>query len=1096
MTTSRWKPAWLSTARPRTTRIVLATALAAVALPAGASLSAAMGAEAAAEADVEPRVLTELTGDDTTTFWVYLKDQADLDDAARITDRARQGEVVRDELQETAEASQADLIDVLDEAGADYQSFWIANAVEVTGDADLLDRITSLPEVAQVTADRTYTLPEPTPAGEIAATGDVEWGIDRIGAPKVWDEFGATGEGIVVGSIDSGVQYNHPALVKQYRGNNGDGTFNHDYSWWDPGVSCGIINTVPCDNVGHGTHTTGTMVGDDGAENHIGVAPGAKWIAAKGCSGSTCNQSMLLSSGQFMLAPTARGGRNPRPDLRPDVVNNSWGSAAAGEDPWFKQTVDAWVAAGIFPVFSNGNEGPTCGSDGNPGNMEASYGVGAFDADGNIAPFSSRGPSQWDDDLIKPDVSAPGVAIRSAYPGSKYAVGSGTSMAAPHVAGSIALLWSAAPAVRRDIDLTRRLLDETAIDVEDLSCGGTAGDNNVWGQGRLDTYAAAAAAPRGETGTVSGTVTDADTGAPVANATVSVKSESGPVGLPATTDAEGRFSALVSTGSYTVTASATAYVTGSGSAAISTDETTTVDLALEAPTGKAMLLSDDALDFGSVPIGTTAEAKTITLSNTGGVPVTVFDVTDHANGFVHEGGTCSEVPFQLARLETCTLEITFRPTEQGAAQASFAVASSADPDQRVSLEGAGTPIPARVGSQQTASLQKYLQSAVIDPAGRFAYFGTANQSEPLPGVIVKYDLKTFKRVGTLGVGVAQKMLQTAVMDPQGKYAYFGIATSPARVVRIDLDTFKLDKILLLAPDEHNLRSSVIDPAGRYAYFGTGTNPGKVIKVDLTTFTRVGAATLAGEHLTTGVIDPDGRFGYFGTLNYPQGRVIKVALDTMEEVGSITLGAGERYLRSSVMDPAGRYAYFGSGEASAGKLVRIDLAEFKRDTAIDVAVGLTSGVIDPAGRFATFGTLAGQVFNIDLDTFEKAGSTTLDKGEDGLVAAALDPKGEYVYFGTRTGPGKVVKVRVGAAYRLSTEVHETRTGFAVDLAWHGATAAQVDVVRDGAVVATVPNTGRYTDETVDRSSPSPEYRLCDTGTDRCSNTVTVDLVPAG
>ncbi|GGU09023.1 hypothetical protein GCM10007979_03630 [Nocardioides albus] len=1077
--------------------MVLAAALAAVALPAGATLSAASAADAEAGPEVEPRVLTELSRDDTTTFWVYLEGKAELDDAARITDRARQGEVVRDELQETAKASQAGLIEVLDEAGADYQPFWIANAVEVTGDADLLDRITSLPEVDQVTADRTYTLPEPTPAGEIAATGDVEWGIDRIGAPKVWDEFDADGEGIVVGSIDSGVQYNHPALVEQYRGNNGDGTFSHDYSWWDPGVSCGIINTVPCDNVGHGTHTVGTMVGDDGGDNHIGVAPGATWIAAKGCSGSTCNQSMLLSSGEFMLAPTTRGGRNPRPDLRPDVINNSWGSAAAGEDPWFKQTVDAWVAAGIFPVFSNGNEGPTCGSDGNPGNMEASYGVGAFDADGNIASFSSRGPSQWDDDLIKPDVSAPGVAIRSSYPGSKYAVGSGTSMAAPHVAGSIALLWSAAPAVRRDIDLTRRLLDETAIDVEDLSCGGTAGDNNVWGQGRLDTYAAAAAAPRGETGTVSGTVTDAETGAPVANATISVNASSGPVGLPATTDAEGRFSALVSTGSYTVTASATAYVDGSQPAAVGTGETTTVDLALEAPAGKALALSDDALDFGSVPIGTTADAETITLTNTGGVPVTVFDVTDHANGFVHEGGTCSGVPFQLSRLETCTLEISFRPTEQGPSQTSLAIASSADPDQRISVQGAGTPIPARVGSLQTASLQKYLQSAVIDPAGRYAYFGTANLGEPLPGVIVKYDLKTFKRVGTISVGIGQKMLQTGVMDPSGKYAYFGIATSPARVVRIDLDTFKMDKILMLAADEYNIRSSIIDPDGRYAYFGTGTNPGKVVKVDLATFTRVGAAVVTGEYLATGVIDPAGEFGYFGTMNYPEARVVKVDLDTMAQVGSITLGSGERYLRSSVMDPAGRYAYFGSGEASAGKLVRVDLAEFKRDTAIDVAVGLTSGVIDPSGRFATFGTVdtPGRVFNIDLDTFEKSGSVTLGKGEDGLVSAIIDPKGEHVYFGTRTGPGKVVKVRVGAPYRLSAEAHETRTGFAADLAWHGATAPQVDVVRGGVVVATVPNTGRYTDEIVDRSTSSSEYRICDTGTDRCSNPVTAEVTPA-
>ena len=127
----------------------------------------------------------------------------------------------------------------------------------------------------------------------------------------------------MVANIDTGVQYNHPALVNQYRGNLGGASFDHNYNWFDPSSVC--PSPVPCDNNNHGTHTMGTMVGDDGGTNQIGVAPGARWIAAKGCETNNCSDAALLASAQWILAPTDLNGSNPRPDLRPDIVNNSWG---------------------------------------------------------------------------------------------------------------------------------------------------------------------------------------------------------------------------------------------------------------------------------------------------------------------------------------------------------------------------------------------------------------------------------------------------------------------------------------------------------------------------------------------------------------------------------------------------------------------------------------------------------------------------------------------------------------------------------------------------------------------------------------------------
>ena len=351
--------------------------------------------------------------------------------------------------------------------------------------------------------------PVQTSVAILAAAGDPEWGVEKIRADEAWVD-GVLGQGIVVANVDTGVEFTHPALIEQYRGNLGGGDFDHNYNWWDP---TGICGDEPCDNVGHGTHTMGTMVGGDGPgpfTPDTGVAPGAQWMAAKGCEDFGCSDIALLSAGQFILEPTDLAGENPDGSKRPDIVNNSWGGGPGST--FYLEIVQAWRTAGIIPVFSSGNPGPFCGEGGSPGDYLESFSSGATDINDQIAEFSGRGPSAFG--KINPDVSAPGVNVVSSVPGGGYEAFDGTSMAAPHVAGALALMLSAEPALRGDFAAATDALRATAVDRIDESCGGDEdGDpNNVYGEGRIDAKAAVDLVATG--GTLAGTITDSATDAP------------------------------------------------------------------------------------------------------------------------------------------------------------------------------------------------------------------------------------------------------------------------------------------------------------------------------------------------------------------------------------------------------------------------------------------------------------------------------------------------------------------------------------------------------------------------------------------------------
>lgn len=288
------------------------------------------------------------------TFFVLLKDQADLSGAKKQKTHAARARAAFKELRANAADSQASLTSFLDKKKIGHQDYWIANAIQVTGDQDLVNELARRSDVASIVKEQHYKLDDietadsriTKSATDSSASGDgtPEWGVADINADDVWKQYDDRGEGIVIANVDSGVQYNHPDLVAQYRGNNGDGSFTHDYNWYDPTGQCGT-GGVPCDNNGHGTHTMGTMVGRNG----IGVAPNAKWIAAKGCESSSCSDASLLAAGQWILAPTDHNGQNPRPDLAPNIVNNSWGG---GDTTFYQDIVEAWNAAGIFEAFA------------------------------------------------------------------------------------------------------------------------------------------------------------------------------------------------------------------------------------------------------------------------------------------------------------------------------------------------------------------------------------------------------------------------------------------------------------------------------------------------------------------------------------------------------------------------------------------------------------------------------------------------------------------------------------------------------------------------------------------------------------------------
>jgi subtilisin family serine protease len=427
----------------------------------------------------------EFSKNDKADFMVHLKDFVDFNtmkdkngvliSRLDVDTRAR---VIVEELQNTARNSFKSVQHVLAKHHANFEHYWITNTIVVRGGSrDLVEELALIDQVDEIVLDGKNT-DEPFEQKiypieyNVSQTAEPEFHVEWVKAPAVWKK-GFTGQGIVVGFSDSGATYNHEAMVDAYRGNLGNNKFDHNYNWYDPSRR---NPKVPTDTRGHGSHCTGIAVGGKNGRK-IGVAPGAQWIH---CHRDT--ESSVLKCLQWLLAPTDLDFNNPKPELRPHISSHSYTCPGCRDE----RGLLALINAGIAVVMSAGNSGPRCSTITSPAFKKAGYLVGALaPKSDNIASFSSRGPLPGVQ--FAPQISAPGQDITScARTVTGYTKMSGTSMAAPNVAGVIALLWSAVPELKREINKTIEVLSKSALHQPSNECSSSGSPNNVFGHGTVN----------------------------------------------------------------------------------------------------------------------------------------------------------------------------------------------------------------------------------------------------------------------------------------------------------------------------------------------------------------------------------------------------------------------------------------------------------------------------------------------------------------------------------------------------------------------------------------------------------------------------------
>lgn len=544
--------------------------------------------EADATAKIAPQLRQAAAKGGPVEFILTLAEQADLSGAATLPNRAAKARHVYERLTATARRSQPPVLAEVAAAGGQARPFALTNALLVKGDARLVDQLARRGDVKRLDPNPTVKAVEPAPtrpADKTAAGPGTPWGIEKVKAPTVWNQY-TRGAGIVVGIADTGVEWDHEALKPHYRGWDGAAA-DHSLSWHDA-----IINLpTPLDDNGHGTHVTGTAVGGEG-DNHIGVAPEARWIGCRNMENGVGTPARYLDCMEFMLAPFPPSGTflaDGQPELGADIISNSWGCTLDGRPTapegclpnTLTQAVAALRAAGILFVASAGNDGPRCGTAWDPpAYLDETFAVGAFNQSGSIATFSGRGPATADgSNRPKPDLAAPGVDVQSAALGGGYRSLGGTSMASPHVAGIAALLWATVPALSGQPEATEALLRMTATPRNDATCGVVIPDraNNTWGWGEVEAFAATQAALM--LSQVVGTVRDSVTGLPLASAQVALTGP-GAFSLTVITDTEGHYSASLPAGPYGVMVNALGYLATGATVDAPPSGTGTADMAL------------------------------------------------------------------------------------------------------------------------------------------------------------------------------------------------------------------------------------------------------------------------------------------------------------------------------------------------------------------------------------------------------------------------------------------------------------------------------------------------------------------------------------
>jgi subtilisin family serine protease len=433
------------------------------------------------------------TGFHGDKIFVVMKDQADLSDAVQIKDVSTRREAVYDTLVKTSEDTQTDIQKQLETWHLKFTPYYLVNGLEVDSNPYFTTLIENRDDVAKVLeSPQLRPLPVPEPlinSDPVDKPDEPTWNLKMIGVDRVHSDLNITGKGIVIGQTDTGADGQHPQLSDSYRGASG----SDDYNWLDLWNN----SPYPTDRQGHGTATLGIITGKD-----IGIAPDAQWIGCVNLGRNLGNPAVYLDCMQFMLAPYPQGG-NPFKEGNPSkgamIVNNSWGcpKVEGCDSETYRSAVGALETAGIFMSVAAGNTGYYgCSTITDPLAIYPDvFTVGSIDKNGNVSNFSSLGPVTVDESgRVKPDLLAPGENVISAFPGNQHMQGSGTSFAAPHVSGVVALMWSANPALIGNIPLTREILDETATrykgTVPDCVTDITSVPNDVSGYGLVNAYAA------------------------------------------------------------------------------------------------------------------------------------------------------------------------------------------------------------------------------------------------------------------------------------------------------------------------------------------------------------------------------------------------------------------------------------------------------------------------------------------------------------------------------------------------------------------------------------------------------------------------------
>ncbi len=450
---------------------------------------------------------------------VVFREKADVSAANSLRTKSEKAQWVFNQLRQHAERTQRDVRQFLANTNVQANSFYIVNAISVkTCPPALAEQLAQFDAVEALVLDPHVSLNMPEQNFSIEPRNGVEWGIAKINAELAW-AAGYSGQGVIIGGADTGYEWGHPAIKPHYNGFYAPtNTTDHNYNWHDAihdksplnGDSlnpCGFNVAYPCDDQSHGTHTMGTMTGDDGQGNQIGVAPSATWIGCRNMERGWGQPSTYIECFEWFLAPTDLNGLNPAPNKAPDVINNSWycavneGCTDLAVNELMRQAVINLKASGVVVVVSNGNfGGQGCNSTyGPPAYFGESFSIGSTQESDTISNFSSRGPVTIDgSNRVKPDVSAPGQFVRSCVLNGGYANYSGTSMAGPHVAGLVALILSAAPSLKGNVAKVEEIIKNTCVKLDGLAdCSDNNGldyPNNTYGYGRVDAWAAVQAA--------------------------------------------------------------------------------------------------------------------------------------------------------------------------------------------------------------------------------------------------------------------------------------------------------------------------------------------------------------------------------------------------------------------------------------------------------------------------------------------------------------------------------------------------------------------------------------------------------------------------